>query len=229
MAESPHVYGERIYEIEKMGDAHVVSVQMDVGRNKGNGWREVRSAEEYHDLIWKTRGEEVFACIFDLIVRTGTEAAREGFPATVKLDFISKRLTLQVDPSMGADDKKQLADFYEMLTDEDYYLERIIDEAGEELAGIKRLSLVGKAAVAALFVILIAGAILSGNDPDAGPDLFTILLGALPLIISIGDGIHQYLLKRAAQKKLDELSMKTDPDSEGKKSERIRGEKDREL
>lgn len=214
MAESPHVYGERIYEIEKMGDVSITSVQADVGKSKGNGWRDVRSAEEYHDLIWKTIGEEVFACIFDLIIHTDAEAAREGFQATVKLDFISKRLTLQVDPSLGADDKKQLADFYDMLTYEDYYMEQIIDEIGEELVGIKRLSIVGKAAFAALIVILILGTILSDNYPDAGPNLFTIVPGAISIIISIIDGIHQYLLKRAAQKKLDELSMKTNSNAE---------------
>ena len=226
MAESPYVYGERIYEIEKMGDVVIISAQMDIGKCKGNSWRVVRSAEEYHDLIWKTKGEEVFACSFDLMLIRDPAEDQTGFPVKVTLDFLSKRLTLQVDPSLDADEKKHLADFYDMLTDEDYYLEQAIDEIGKELTGIKRFSIVGKVAFSALIIILMTGIILFDNEPEAEPSILTIVLGALPMIISICDGIRQHLLRRTVQRKLDALSKRKLSGSNKEEDPQTENEKD---
>lgn len=206
MAESPHIYGERLYEIEQAGEVEISSVRMDVGKEKGKSWHDVRSAAEYHDLIWKTKGEEVFACVFDLIKTTEGADPQAGFKVTVGLDFVSKRLTLQVDPSLGEDEKKHLAEFYSMLTDENYFVNRAMDELGEELAGIKGLSRIGKAALVALIVILVAGILLSDEDPEAGPNGLTLLLCAVTLFISLADRLRQHLIKRTVKKKYDELA-----------------------
>lgn len=205
MAESPHAYGERIYEIEKMQDIEIASVRMDVGLKQGASWRYVHSEEEYKRLIWKTKGEEVYQCIFDILKLKDASDNQSGLPITVKLDFLKKRLTLQVDPDLIAQEKNQLSEFYEMLTEENYYLDREVDRLGEELASIKNLSMIGKGALIAAFVLLVVWIFISDEDLEAEPSLITPILGVISMLISVSDGIRQQLLRRACKRKLSDI------------------------
>ena len=48
-------------------------------------------------------------------------------------DFIAKRLTLQADPELDQKRKARLAEFFEILTEPDYYVTREMEESEDAL------------------------------------------------------------------------------------------------
>ena len=83
---------------------------------------------------------------------------------TVEPDFETKRLTLQVDPAINQKQRLQLAEFFEILTEPDYYEIKEMEELEDELRIpelFRRLAI-----VAAVILIITAALDLMGIFSD---------------------------------------------------------------
>ena len=215
MAEAPHIYGERIYEMANLHELDIISVRMDIGLEQDASWRDVGSEEEYVELIWKTSGAEVYACVFDVVKHIEKNGNQGKLPIKIKLEFMSKRLKLQVDPDLDAQGKKQLAEFFRMLTDEDYFLDRQIELLEEEVTGIRMFSKLGKGTLVLMAILVVAWFIISDDAPDAGLTPLIDILWGFTLLLSLADGVRQQMIKRAAKRKLSDTIEKAAPNAGG--------------
>lgn len=133
MGMAPEEYGASIYEMEHYGDATIRRVMMDIGKSRTQPHVEIRSRQEFDDLIWKTQGVTVYSCRFEITSIPKNDA--KPIDVMVIIDFISKRITLEVDPTKVWDQKQKshLADFFNILTEPDYYEVKELERIEEEL------------------------------------------------------------------------------------------------
>ena len=150
MAESPYVYGERLYEMQKMQDIQIISVKANIGRKPETSWRDISTEEEYKDIIWKAKGPEVYMCVFSVVKSIGTD--EDNLPVTVMLDFEKKRLTLETEPYLNAEKELHLSEFLDMLTYENYYIDKEIKKMGEGLTLVKHINNIGRAVLFIAFI-----------------------------------------------------------------------------
>ena len=204
MGDSPHVYGERIFKMAFFKEIDIISAHMDVGREQGASWRDVNSLAEYDDIIWKTSGAEIYSCVFEIKKRTGGKDDRDGLPITVTLEFPSKRLNLQVDPNLDMREKKQLAEFFDILTDEEYFLEHEKGMIKEEPGWQKYLGLNVKTELVILGIFLFGWLLTCGDRGE--PSLISTALCVAAILICTGDMVRRHLIKRASKRKLAEVN-----------------------
>lgn len=204
MGDSPHVYGERIFKMAFFEEIDIISARMDVGREQGASWRDVNSLAEYDDLIWKTTGAKVYSCVFEIRKRTGGKDSKEGLPITVTLEFPSKRLNLQVDSNLDTRDKKQLAEFFDILTDEEYFLEHEKEMIKEEPGWQRYLGLNIKTELVILGLFLFGWLLIVGDNGE--PNLISTALCAASVLFCTADIVRRQLIKRAFKKKKAEVN-----------------------
>ena len=125
MGFAPEEYGTRLYEMEYYGDAVVRSALMDIGSQRTQPYQTISSSKEYEDLVWKSKGRTIYSCCF--------EVTYKEIDVTVEPDFETKRLTLQIDPAIDQKQRSQLAEFFEILTEPDYYEIKEMEELEDEL------------------------------------------------------------------------------------------------
>ena len=156
MGFAPEEYGTRLFEMEYYGDAVVRSALMDIGKQRMHPRQTISSSAEYEDLVWKSKGRTIYSCRF--------EVTYKDIDVTVEPDFETKRLTLQVDPAIDQKQRSQLAEFFEILTEPDYYEVKEMEEIEDELR-IPEL-LLRLAIVAAAIMIITAALDLIGIFSD---------------------------------------------------------------
>ena len=157
MGFAPEEYGTRLYEMEYYGDAVIREALMDIGSQRTKPYQVISSSKEYEDLIWKGKGRTIYSCCF--------EVTYKDIDVTVEPDFETKRLTLKVDPAINQKQKLQLAEFFEILTELDYYEVKELEEIEDELRIpelFRRLAI-----VAAVIMIITAAMDLLGIFSDA--------------------------------------------------------------
>ena len=156
MGFAPEEYGTRLFEMEYYGDAVVRSALMDIGKQRMHPRQTISSSAEYEDLVWKSKGRTIYSCLF--------EVTYKDIDVTVEPDFETKRLTLQVDPAIDQKQRSQLAEFFEILTEPDYYEVKEMEEIEDELRIpelLRRLAI-----VAAAIMIITAALDLIGIFSD---------------------------------------------------------------
>ena len=153
MGFAPEEYGARLYEMEHYGDAKIHKALMDIGSQRTEPYKVISSSEEYEDLVWKSKGRTIYSCLF--------EVTYKDIDIIVKPEFETKRLTLKVDPAINQTQKSQLAEFFEILTEPDYYEVKELEEIEDELRIpelLRRLAI-----VAAVILIITAALDLMGG------------------------------------------------------------------
>ena len=125
MGFAPEEYGTRLYEMEYYGDAVIREALMDIGSQRTKPYQTISSSKEYENLVWKSKGRTIYSCRF--------EVTYKDIYITVEPDFETKRLTLKVDPAINQTQKSQLAEFFEILTELDYYEVKELEEIEDEL------------------------------------------------------------------------------------------------
>ena len=152
MGFAPEEYGVRLYDMERYDGAVIQEALMDIGTQRTEPHKTISSFGEYENLIWKSEGVTVYSCKF--------EVDYKDIQVTVLPDFITKRLTLQVTPGLNQEEKKQLAEFFEILTEPDYYEERELKESAESLRIpelFKRLAILAAVVVVVTSILQIVG------------------------------------------------------------------------
>ena len=153
MGFAPEEYGTRLYEMEYYGDAVIREALMDIGSQRTKPYQTISSSKEYENLVWKSKGRTIYSCRF--------EVTYKDIYITVEPDFETKRLTLKVDPAINQTQKSQLAEFFEILTEPDYYEIKEMEELEDELRIpelLRRLAI-----VAAVILIITAALDLMGG------------------------------------------------------------------
>ena len=148
MGFAPEEYGARLYEMEHYGDAKIHKALMDIGSQRTEPYKVISSSEEYEDLVWKSKGRTIYSCLF--------EVTYKDIDIIVKPDFETKRLTLKVDPAINQTQKSQLAEFFEILTEPDYYEVKELEEIEDEL---RIPELFRRLAIVALVTMIITAAL----------------------------------------------------------------------
>lgn len=148
MGFAPEEYGTRLYEMEYYGDAVIRSALMDIGSQRTQPYQTIFSSKEYEDLVWKSKGRTIYSCLF--------EVTYKDIDVTVEPDFETKRLTLQIDPATDQKQRSQLAEFFEILTEPDYYEIKEMEELEDEL---RIPELFRRLAIVALVLLLIITAL----------------------------------------------------------------------
>ena len=148
MGFAPEEYGTRLYEMEYYGDAVIRSALMDIGSQRTQPYQTISSSKEYEDLVWKSKGRTIYSCRF--------EVTYKEIDVTVEPDFETKRLTLQIDPAIDQKQRSQLAEFFEILTEPDYYEIKEMEELEDEL---RIPELFRRLAIVALVLLLIITAL----------------------------------------------------------------------
>jgi len=152
MGFAPEEYGVRLYDMERYEGAVIQEALMDIGPQRTEPHKVIASYNEYSNLIWKSENVIVYSCRF--------EVDYKDIHVTVLPDFITKRLTLQVTPGLNQEEKKQLAEFFEILTEPDYYEERELKESAESLRIpelFKRLAILAAVVVVVTSILQIVG------------------------------------------------------------------------
>ena len=152
MGFAPEEYGVRLYDMERYDGAVIQEALMDIGTQRTEPHKVIASYNEYSNLIWKSENVIVYSCRF--------EVDYKDIHVTVLSDFITKRLTLQVTPGLNQEEKKQLAEFFEILTEPDYYEERELKESAESLRIpelFKRLAILAAVVVVVTSILQIVG------------------------------------------------------------------------
>ena len=148
MGFAPEEYGTRLYEMEYYGDAVIQKALMDIGSQRTKPYQVVSSSREYEDLVWKSKGRTIYSCRF--------EVAYKNLDVIVMPDFETKRLTLEVDPTINQKQRLQLAEFFEILTEPDYYEVKELEEIEDEL---RIPELFRRMAIVALVIMIITAAL----------------------------------------------------------------------
>ena len=148
MGFAPEEYGTRLYEMEQYGDAVIRKAFMNIGRQRTEPYKVISSSEEYEDLVWKSKGRTIYSCRF--------EVAYKNLDVIVMPDFETKRLTLKVDPTINQKQKSQLAEFFKILTEPDYYEVKELEEIEDEL---RIPELFRRLAIVALVTMIITAAL----------------------------------------------------------------------
>jgi len=152
MGFAPEEYGVRLYDMERYEGAVIQEALMDIGPQRTEPHKVIASYNEYSNLIWKSENVIVYSCRF--------EVDYKDIHVTVLPDFITKRLTLQVTPGLNQEEKKQFAEFFEILTEPDYYEERELKESAESLRIpelFKRLAILAAVVVVVTSILQIVG------------------------------------------------------------------------
>lgn len=152
MGFAPEEYGVRLYDMERYEGAVIQEALMDIGPQRTEPHKVIASYNEYSNLIWKSENVIVYSCRF--------EVDYKDIHVTVLPDFITKRLTLQVTPGLNQEEKKQLAEFFEILTEPDYYEEKELEEINKELQIpllFKRLAIAAGATIVILSTLKMTG------------------------------------------------------------------------
>ena len=152
MGFAPEEYGVRLYDMERYDGAVLQEALMDIGPQRTEPHKVIASYNEYSNLIWKSENVIVYSCRF--------EVDYKDIHVTVLPDFITKRLTLQVTPGLNQEEKKQLAEFFEILTEPDYYEEKELEEINKELQIpllFKRLAIAAGATIVILSTLKMTG------------------------------------------------------------------------
>ena len=152
MGFAPEEYGVRLYDMERYDGAVIQEALMDIGPQRTEPHKVIASYNEYSNLIWKSENVIVYSCRF--------EVDYKDIHVTVLPDFITKRLTLQVTPGLNQEEKKQLAEFFEILTEPDYYEEKELEEINKELQIpllFKRLAIAAGATIVILSTLKMTG------------------------------------------------------------------------
>jgi hypothetical protein len=148
MGFAPEEYGARLYEMEHYGDAKIHKALMDIGSQRTEPYKVISSSEEYEDLVWKSKGRTIYSCLF--------EVTYKDIDIIVKPDFETKRLTLKVDPAIDQKQRSQLAEFFRILTEPDYYEVKELEEIEDEL---RIPELFRRLAIVALVTMIITAAL----------------------------------------------------------------------
>ena len=148
MGFAPEEYGARLYEMEHYGDAKIHKALMDIGSQRTKPYKVISSSEEYEDLVWKSKGRTIYSCLF--------EVTYKDIDIIVKPDFETKRLTLKVDPAIDQKQRSQLAEFFRILTEPDYYEVKELKEIEDEL---RIPELFRRLAIVAAAIIIITAAL----------------------------------------------------------------------
>ena len=148
MGFAPEEYGTRLYEMEYYGDAVVRNALMDIGKQRTQPYQAISSSTEYEDLVWKSKGRTIYSCRF--------EVTYKEIDVTVEPDFETKRLTLQIDPAIDQKQRSQLAEFFQILTEPDYYEIKEMEELEDEL---RIPELFRRLAIVALVIMIITAAL----------------------------------------------------------------------
>ena len=201
MGFAPEEYGTRLYEMEHYGDAVVRNALMDIGSQRTQPYQAISSSTEYEDLVWKSKGRTIYSCLF--------EVTYKDIDVTVEPDFETKRLTLQVDPAINQKQRMQLAEFFEILTEPDYYEVKELEEIEDELRVpelFRRLAI-----VAAAVMIITATLDLIGIFSDMSDMTAMKISNALQAVSFlfmtvywIWIAIKKRQLKRQREKKTDD-------------------------
>ena len=148
MGFAPEEYGARLYEMEHYGDAKIHKALMDIGSQRTEPYKVISSSEEYEDLVWKSKGRTIYSCLF--------EVTYKDIDIIVMPDFETKRLTLKVDPAIDQKQRSQLAEFFRILTEPDYYEVKELEEIEDEL---RIPELFRRLAIVALVTMIITAAL----------------------------------------------------------------------
>ena len=148
MGFAPEEYGTRLYEMEYYGDAVIQKALMDIGSQRTKPYQVISSSKEYEELIWKSKGRMIYSCRF--------EVTYKNLDVIVMPDFETKRLTLEVDPTINQKQRLQLAEFFEILTEPDYYEVKELEEIEDEL---RIPELFRRMAIVALVIMIITAAL----------------------------------------------------------------------
>lgn len=180
MGSAPEEYGTRLYEMQKYSGALIREALMDIGKSRRKPHIRIASSDEYEDMIWNSRGRAVYSCIFDLQYHDPD--------VIVITDFIAKRLTLQVDPELDQKRKARFAEFFEILTEPDYYVTREMEEIEDALKipGVfQKLAIVASVILLAVCVLVIFGVF---DDTDGIARILSLLqiISALFLAVYYG-------------------------------------------
>ena len=180
MGFAPEEYGTRLYEMEYYGDAVIRSALMDIGSQRTQQYQTISSSKEYEDLVWKSKGRTIYSCRF--------EVTYKEIDVTVEPDFETKRLTLQIDPAIDQKQRSQLAEFFEILTEPDYYEIKEMEELEDELRIpelLRRLAI-----VAAVILIITAALDLMGIFSDMSDMTALKITNALQFVSALFMAIY---------------------------------------
>ena len=194
MGAGPEEYGSRLYEMERFSGAVIRSAFIDIGLERTEPTQPISSQDEYEDLIWKTKGKSIYSCRFDVTYK--------DLDVIVIPDFEAKRLTLRVDPGISSEQKTRLAEFFEILTEPDYYEDRKMEELEEELK-IPRI-LQGLVALSAVFLLVTSGLDLAGALSDMVSFKLIGLLQIASALFMAAYWIWIWLKKRQLKKERQE-------------------------
>lgn len=147
MGLAPEEYGTRLFDMERYGDAELCEALMDIGTQRNELFHHISSSGEYEELVWKSKGKTIYSCKF--------EVTYKDINVTVIADFETKRLNLQVKPDIDREQKMQLVEFFEILTEPDYYEAKEMEEIQEELHIPEMLRRLAIAAWVLIFVTAI--------------------------------------------------------------------------
>ena len=201
MGFAPEEYGIRLYEMEHYGDVVIRKAFMNIGRQRTEPHQVIFSSKEYDDLVWKSKGRTIYSCRF--------EVTYKDIDVTIVPDFETKRLTLQVDPAIDQKQRMQLAEFFEILTEPDYYEVKELEEIEDELRVPELFRRLG---IVALVIMIITAALdLMGIFSDMSDMTVLTITNALQFVSAIFLAVYwiwiavkKRQLKRQRRQKTDD-------------------------
>jgi len=197
MGSAPEEYGTRLYEMQKYSGALIREALMDIGESRTEPHIRITSPDEYEDMIWNSRGKTVHSCIFDVHYH--------DLDVIVIADFIAKRLTLRVEPELDQKRKARLAEFFEILTEPDYYVTKEMEEIEDVLKipeVFQKLAIVASVVLLAVCVLIILGVF---DDTDGIARILSLLQIVSACFLAVYYGtieIRKFQIKRRRRTKV---------------------------